>query len=116
MRVEALGIPKTRQALDHASSSPIVPPCKGVAGACQRTILASRLARVRCRPFLPTMTLNSTSDSCSVFEDGKLKPGIYKIQNVYTETYLDIDVYSRVVCCRPAHDLGEKRGLVSRYP
>jgi hypothetical protein len=64
---------------------------------------------------LPTMKLNSTSDSCSVFEDGKLKPGIYKIQNVYTETYLDIDVYSRVVCCRPAHDLGEKRGLVSRY-
>ncbi|KAF9648157.1 hypothetical protein BDM02DRAFT_2342502 [Thelephora ganbajun] len=54
---------------------------------------------------------HSTSDSSSIFKDGKLKPGIYKIQNVYTETYLDIEVHSREMCCRPAKDLGEGRGL-----
>jgi len=57
------------------------------------------------------MTLNSTSDSSSIFKDGKLKPGIYKIQNIQSETYLDIRVHSREVCCRPANDLGEGRGF-----
>ena len=64
---------------------------------------------------LLTMTLNSTSD-CSIFKDGKLKPGIYKIQNICSETFLDIHILSREVCCRPARDLGEGRGLVSQYP
>ena len=63
-----------------------------------------------------TMTSNLHSDSLSIFKDGKLKPGIYKIQNILSETYLDIEVHSRKVCCRPAKDLGEGRGLVSRYP
>ena len=40
------------------------------------------------------MVLTSTSDSSSIFKDGKLKPGIYKIQNLYTETYLNIHRYS----------------------
>ena len=54
-----------------------------------------------------TMTTNPPSDSISIFKDGKLKPGVYKIQNIYFETYLDIEVHSRGVCCRPANDLGE---------
>ena len=58
------------------------------------------------------MTLTSTNDPSSIFKDGKLKLGIYKIQNVFTETFLDIDVYSRVMCCRPAEDLGEGRGII----
>ena len=62
------------------------------------------------------MTLNSTSDPPSILKDGKLKPGIYKIQNINTETYLDIEVHTREVCCRPAKDLGEGRGFVSRCP
>jgi hypothetical protein len=61
------------------------------------------------------MTLTSTSGSSSVFKDGKLKPGIYKIQNIHTDTYLDIEVSTREVCCRPAKDLGEGRGLVRWY-
>jgi len=64
---------------------------------------------------LPAMTQNPIGDSCSIFKDGKLKSGIYKIQNILTENYLDIEVHSRQVCCRPAKDLGEGRGLVSRY-
>ena len=51
----------------------------------------------------------------SIFKDGKLKPGIYKIQNLFSETYLDIHRHSREVCCRSTRDLGDGRGLVSQY-
>jgi hypothetical protein len=61
------------------------------------------------------MTLNSTSNSSSIFEDGKLKPGIYKIQNLYAQTYLDIHEHSREVCCRPAKNLERGKGLVCLY-
>jgi len=61
------------------------------------------------------MDPSSTSGSSSIFRDGKLKSGVYKVQNIYTETFLDIEVHSRGVCCRPANDLGEGRGLVSQY-
>jgi len=62
------------------------------------------------------MTPNLTTDSCSIFKDGKLKPGIYKIKNLFAETYLDIRLYSMSVCCRPARDLDDGRGLVCLYP
>ena len=58
------------------------------------------------------MTLNSAIDSASIFENGKLKPGIYKIQNLRSETYLDIYRHSKELCCRPARDLGDGGGLV----
>jgi hypothetical protein len=58
------------------------------------------------------MTLNSTNKSSSILQDGKLKPGIYKIWNIFTETYVDIEVHSKNVCCRPARDLEEGNGLV----
>ena len=62
------------------------------------------------------MTMNSTtSDSLSIFEDGKLNPGIYKIQNLYGQTYMDIHEHSREVCCRPATVLAEGRGLVCPF-
>ena len=59
-----------------------------------------------------TMTLTSTSDATSIFKEGKLKPGIYKIQNLFAESYLDIHRHSKEVCCRPARDLEDGRGLV----
>ena len=49
----------------------------------------------------PTMTQKSTTDPPRIFEDGKLKPGIYKIQNLRSETYLDVHQHSKEVCCRP---------------
>ena len=58
----------------------------------------------------PTMTLNSAIDSASIFENGKLKPGIYKIQNLRSETYLNIYRHSKELCCRPARDLGDGGG------
>ena len=51
-----------------------------------------------------------------IFENGILKSGVYKIQNIYTETYLDIHLHSMEVCCRPANDLGVGRGLVRQSP
>ena len=61
------------------------------------------------------MTSNSPSDSSSIFEDGKLKSGIHKIQNLYSRTYLDINEHSRQLCCRPVHNLEEGSGLVRPF-
>ena len=59
------------------------------------------------------MTLTSTNNPSSIFEDGKLKPGIYKIQNLCGEAYVDIHESSaREMHLRPAQDLREGRGLV----
>ena len=62
------------------------------------------------------MIVNSTpSDSLSIFKDGKLKPGIYKIQNLQGQTYMDIHEHSREVCCRPVTALQEGRGFVRPF-
>jgi len=58
------------------------------------------------------MGLNSASDHSSILKDGKIKPGIYKIQNIYAETYLDIHQHSKQMCCRPTQDLEDGCGLV----
>ena len=47
------------------------------------------------------MTQKSTTDPPRIFQDGKLKPGIYKVQNLRSETYLDVDQHSKEMCCRP---------------
>ena len=86
-----------------------------MAGTRQRSTIYARVPHVVAL-VLPTMTLKSTTDSSSIFKDGKLKPGIYKIQNLFAETYLDIHPHSKELCCRPAKDLEDGRGLVSQYP
>ena len=48
----------------------------------------------------------------TILENGKPKSGIYKIQNIHSGTYLDIEVHSRTVCCPPERDLDQGRGLV----
>ena len=60
--------------------------------------------------------MNPADSSLSIFKDGKLKPGIYKIQNIVSETYVDVEVHTREIHCRPASNLGEGRGLVRRVP
>ncbi|KAF9781772.1 hypothetical protein BJ322DRAFT_1161694 [Thelephora terrestris] len=61
------------------------------------------------------MTLTAEKDSPSMFEDGKLKPGIYKIQNIVGQTYVDIRDHSQELCCRPASAL-EGQGLWEIVP
>ena len=62
------------------------------------------------------MTFTSVGDSSSIFKDGNLKPGIYKIQNLYNETFLDVQEHSREIYCRSVQDLREGMGLVRRCP
>ncbi|KAF9781766.1 hypothetical protein BJ322DRAFT_1111688 [Thelephora terrestris] len=57
------------------------------------------------------MTLHSTGGSSSIFQDGRLKPGIYKVRNVYTQTFVDIEEHSRKICSRPLQNLEEGNGL-----
>ena len=47
----------------------------------------------------------------SIFEDGKLRPGIYKIQNIVGQTYVDIREHNKELCARPGALL-EGKGLV----
>ena len=61
------------------------------------------------------MTPHSTSNPPFITKDGKIEPGIYKIQNLYAGTYLDIHQHSKQMCCRPARDLEDGAGLVCRY-
>jgi len=57
------------------------------------------------------MLLTSTGNSSSIFENEKLKVGTYKIQNLYTQGYVDIHEHSREMCCRPPQELQEGRGI-----
>jgi hypothetical protein len=49
-----------------------------------------------------------------VFEDGRVRPGIYKIMNSVGQTYVDIREHNRELCCRPTTVL-EGKGLVGSY-
>jgi len=70
----------------------------------------------RYRTFL-TMTFTSTSDPSRIFtKDGELKPGIYQIQSLYNQTFLDIKEHSREIYCRSVQSPREAGGLVRRYP
>ena len=95
----------------------IHPLGESVADACRRRVYnntATRSCPPRCRACL-TMSADSPNDSFSIFNNGKLKPGVYKIQNLYSQTYVDIHEHSRDLCCRPATTLGEGRGLVRPF-
>jgi len=58
------------------------------------------------------MVLTSMDDSVSIFEDGKLKSGIYKIQNIVGQTHLEVRDHSKQLCCRSAAALKDGNGLV----
>jgi len=61
--------------------------------------------------------LASKNDSMSIFTNGKLKPGIYKIQNIVGHTHVDIREDTRELCCRPTTILdSEKKGLWEILP
>ena len=59
------------------------------------------------------MKVSPTNDPMSIFVDGKLIPGVYKIQNLYWETYLEIVEYSKELCCRPTTVLSPQDALVN---
>ena len=62
--------------------------------------------------FPPTMHLTPTDDPMSIFVGGKLKPGRYKVQNLASQTYLEVLEPSKELCCRPASVLSPEDALV----
>ena len=48
----------------------------------------------------------------SIFQDGKLKPGIYKIQNIVSKTYVETKDHLRELCGRPSSVLEDGSGQV----
>ena len=59
------------------------------------------------------MTYNSSKTDPSIFQGGKLKPGVYKIQNIVSKSYVDIKDHVRELCGRPSTALENGRGQVS---
>ena len=55
---------------------------------------------------------SGTGSSASIFQDGKLKPGIYKIQNIVSNTYVDTKDHLRELCGRPSSLLESGGGQV----
>ena len=63
---------------------------------------------------LTTMLVPPSHDPImSVFEDGKLKPGKYKVQNLTGQTFLEILEDSKELCCRPATVLSAQDASVT---
>jgi len=58
------------------------------------------------------MTYNSPNTGPSIFQGGKLKPGIYKIQNLASGTYVDTKDDVRELCGRSTSTLEDGRGQV----
>lgn len=48
------------------------------------------------------MKSNAPNAGPSIFQGGKLKPGIYKIRNLVSQTYVDIKDDVRELCGRPS--------------
>ena len=58
------------------------------------------------------MLIPPTDDPMSIFVDGKLKSGTYKVQNLASQTYLEVLDHSKELCCRIPTVLTPKDALV----
>lgn len=58
------------------------------------------------------MLVYTPDDPMSIFAGGKLKPGKYKVQNLASQTFLEVLDHSRNLCCRPDGVLPPLGGLV----
>lgn len=59
------------------------------------------------------MYLTPTNGPMSIFVDGKLKQGAYKVQNLASKTYLDVLKHSDELCCRPGTVLAPNDAVVN---
>ena len=62
---------------------------------------------------LTMMLVPPSDDPMSIFEDGKLKPGKYRVQNLSGQTFLEILEDSKELCCRPTTVLSAQDALVT---
>jgi len=56
------------------------------------------------------MKNNTTKPASSIFQDGKVKPGVYKIQNIVSKTYVEVKDHLRELCGRPPSALEHGEG------
>jgi hypothetical protein len=61
------------------------------------------------------MVYNSSKSSSPIFRDGKIRPGVYKIRNIVSKTYVDIKDDVRELCGRPSLALEDGRDQVSSH-
>ena len=102
----------------HCGPYTVHPRGESVVGTCRPRLLLYNNTTCTCPPSCRShspMSSPSAGSSSSIFKDGKLKPGIYKIQNLHVQTYMDIHEHSREVCCRLATTLEEGRGRVRLF-
>ena len=59
------------------------------------------------------MLVPPSDNPVSILEDGKLKPGKYKVQNLTGQTFLEILEDSKELCCRPVTVLSDQDALVT---
>lgn len=45
---------------------------------------------------------DSSKSGSSIYQDGKIKPGVYKIRNIVSKTYVNIKDDARELCGRPS--------------
>jgi len=86
-------------------SESVAKPIKG-GRCCSRWVQASHSSRTA------VMLVPTPDDPMSIFKDGSLKPGVYKVQNLGCQTYLEVQEHSRGLCCRPATVLSPEDALV----
>lgn len=60
------------------------------------------------------MTYSSPTNP-SILQDGRIKPGIYKIKNIVSQTYVDTKDHVRELCGRPSSALQKSGGQVSLW-
>jgi len=59
----------------------------------------------------PAVTMKRNTSS-SIFQDGRLRPGTYKIKNIVSKTYVDTKDDLRELCGRPSTCLEKGEGQV----
>ena len=88
-------------------------PTKSVAGAYIYAGCASTATSQTTTTLAPAMVYNSRETGNSIFQDGRLKPGTYKIRNIVSKTFVDIKDDLRELCGRPSTALEQGRDHVS---
>ena len=83
-----------------------------MAGHCRHQRRQLFLSSPRTISFGAVMLTPPTDDPMSIFVGGKLKSGTYKVQNLASQTYLEVLDHSKELCCRIATVLTPKDALV----
>ena len=89
---------------------------KGLIWRCQ-CVAARDIQSALCH-HMRSSSMHNPLPKRTILVDGKLKPGLYKIQNLVSKTYVDIHEHTMKVCCRPASALEKDIGIVRtlRFP